>query len=48
MEKIMRVCEITGKVTIVAEGLTTEKAKEMVRELASKDTFATYTRVVAR
>ena len=48
MEKVIRVCEMTGKVTVVAEGLTTEKAMEMVRELSKGAFLEYYTRVVAR
>ena len=48
MEKIIRVCEITGRVTEVAVGLDTAAAMAMVRELASKDEFATYMRVGER
>ena len=48
MENIIRVCEMTGKVTVVAEGLTTEKAMEMVRELNKTAFLEHYTRVVAR
>ena len=46
MEKVIRICEITGRVTIVAENVSTEKAKEIVRENAANDPFATYRRVV--
>ena len=48
MEKIIRICEITGKVSIVAENLNTATAMEMVKELSKKDNFAEYRRVVAR
>ena len=48
MEKIMRICEITGKVGIVAENLDTATAMEMVKELSKKDKFAEYRRVVAK
>mgnify|MGYP003470312278 CR=1 FL=1 len=48
MEKIIRVCEITGRVSEVAVNLDTATAMTMVRELASKDEFATYMRVVAK
>lgn len=48
MEKIIRICEITGRVSIVAENLNTETAMEMVKELSKKDHFAEYRRVVAR
>ena len=45
MEKVIRVCEMTGRVTTVAECVTTEKAKEIIRELAPKDEFGRYMRV---
>jgi hypothetical protein len=48
MEKIIRVCEITGRVSEVAVNLDTATAMAMVKELASKDEFATYMRVVAK
>ena len=48
MEKIIRVCEITGRVSTVAENLDTATAMAMVRELSQKDKFAEYRRVVAR
>jgi hypothetical protein len=48
MEKIIRVCEITGRVTTVAEGLTTIEAMNLVRELSREDAYACYMRVVKR
>lgn len=48
MEKIIRVCEITGRVNEVAVNLDTATAMAMVKELANKDEFATYMRVVAK
>lgn len=45
MEKVIRVCEITGRVTVVAECVTTERAKEIIKELAPKDEFGRYIRV---
>lgn len=46
MEKVIRICEITGKVSTVAENLTTAEAMALVREKSASDEFATYTRVV--
>ena len=46
MEKVIRICEITGKVNTIAVNLTTEEAIELVRELAREDNFATYRRVI--
>lgn len=45
MEKVIRVCEITGRMTVVAECVTTERAKEIIKELAPKDEFGRYIRV---
>ena len=46
MERVIRVCEITGKMTVVATNLTTNEAMALVKELAAGDQFATYRRVV--
>ena len=46
MEKVIRICEITGKVTTIATNLTTNEAIDLVRELAKEDNFATYRRVI--
>lgn len=46
MEKVIRICEITGRVTTVATNLTTEEAKALVREKAKEDGLATYRRVI--
>ena len=46
MEKVIRICEITGKVTTIAINLTTEEAINLVRELAKGDQFGQYRRVV--
>ena len=48
MEKIIRICEITGRVNTVAENLDTVTAMEMVKELSKKDDLAIYRRVVAK
>ena len=45
MEKVIRVCEITGRVTTVAECVTAKRAKEIIKELAPKDEFGRYIRV---
>jgi hypothetical protein len=45
MEKVIRVCEMTGKMTIIAECVTTERAKEIIKELAPKDEFGRYIRI---
>ena len=48
MERVIRVCEMTGRVTVVAEGLNTEEAMAMVRKLSCEDEFAMYRRVVVK
>lgn len=47
MEKVIRICEITGRMTVVATNLTTEQAMVLVRERAKADEFGDYRRVVA-
>jgi hypothetical protein len=46
MEKVIRICELTGRMTVVATNLTTEQAKALVRERAKADEFGDYRRVV--
>ena len=48
MEKIIRICELTGKVTVVAENLNIAEAMAKVIELSKGDDLAMYRRVVAR
>lgn len=48
MEKVIRVCEMTGRVTTVAENLTTEQAMAMVKELSKNAFLEHYLRIVAR
>lgn len=45
MFKVVRVCEITGRVAVVAENLDLENAMAKVKEMAKADTLATYFRV---
>jgi hypothetical protein len=47
MEKVIRICEITGRMTVVATNLTTEQAMALVREKAKADEFGEYRRVLA-
>jgi hypothetical protein len=47
MEKVIRICEITGRMTVVATNLTAEQAKALVREKAQADKFGEYRRVLA-
>jgi hypothetical protein len=47
MEKVIRICEITGRMTVVATNLTTEEARALVRERAKADEFGEYRRVLA-
>ena len=46
MEKVIRICEITGRKTTIADNLTTEQAMAMVKDLAKDDEFGMYCRVV--
>lgn len=46
MEKVIRICEITGKVTRVAENLTTEEAKALIVKCAKDDPYGEYRRVI--
>ena len=46
MEKVIRICEITGRKTVVAENLTTEEAMALVREKSREDEFGSYMRIV--
>ena len=46
MEKVIRICEITGKMTVVVEQVDTETAKEIVKKLSCEDEFGCYYRVV--
>ena len=46
MEKVIKVCEITGRITTVAENVDAATAMRIVRENATIDPFATYIRVV--
>jgi hypothetical protein len=46
MEKVIRICEITGKVTTIVENVDAETAMQIVRENAATDPFARYMRVV--
>ena len=47
MEKVIRICEITGEVTTIATNLTTNEAMALVRAKAKDDEFGNYRRVVA-
>ena len=46
MEKVIRICELTGRMTVVATNLTTEQAKALIKERAKADEFGDYRRVV--
>lgn len=47
LEKVIRVCELTGRVTTVATNLTTEAAKALVIARTREDgDFAHYIRIV--
>ena len=45
MEKVIRVCEITGRVKVIATNLNTEQAMALVKENAKEDCFGQYIRV---
>ena len=45
MEKVIRICEITGRVMVIATNLTTEQAMALVKEKAKEDAFGQYMRV---
>ena len=46
MEKVIRICEMTGRMTVVATNLTTEEAMALIRECAKDDALGTYRRVI--
>lgn len=46
MEKIIMICEFTGRVSVVAENLTTEQAKAWIIAHNDPNGFVTYARVV--
>jgi hypothetical protein len=48
MEKVIRICEITGRVTTIATNLTTDEAKALIMERKANgaDPFGDYRRVV--
>lgn len=46
MEKVIRICELTGRMTVVADNLTTEQAMNLVREKSREDEFGCYYRVL--
>ena len=46
MEKVIRICELTGRMTVVAANLTTDEAKALIKERAKADEFGDYRRVV--
>lgn len=45
MEKVIRICDITGRITTVAERVTTDEAMRLVRRLSKEDEFAVYYRI---
>ena len=45
MEKVIRVCDITGRKTVVAERVTMYEAMNLIRKLSAEDEFAHYYRV---
>jgi hypothetical protein len=45
MERVIRVCDITGRKTVVAEKATRYEAMELIRKLSAEDEFAHYYRI---
>lgn len=45
-EKVIRVCEMTGRMTVVKDNLTTDETMALVREKTKGDEFARYIRIV--
>lgn len=45
MERVIRVCDITGRKTVVAERATMYEAMTLIKKLAKEDEFAHYYRV---
>ena len=45
MERVIRICEITGRMTIEADNVTTEEAIAIVKERSEVDVFGEYRRV---
>lgn len=45
MEQVIRICEITGRMTVVAESLTTQEAMDLVAKKSREDEFGSYRRV---
>lgn len=45
MEKVIRVCDITGRKSVVAERVTMYEAMNLIRKLSAEDEFAHYYRV---
>ena len=48
MEKVIRICELTGKKMVIAENLITEQAIEIVKMKSKEDEFGCYRRVVTK
>ena len=45
MEKVIRICEVTGRMTVVAENLFPHDARELVFESAKSDPYGCYYRI---
>jgi hypothetical protein len=45
MERVIRVCDITGRKTVVADGIPMYEAMELIRKLSAEDEFAHYYRI---
>ena len=45
MEKVIRICEVTGRMTVVAENLFPHDARELVFKSARNDPYGCYYRI---
>lgn len=48
MEKVIRICELTGRMTVVATNLTTDEAIALVKRCHEGDEFGEYRRVLTK
>lgn len=45
MTKVIRVCEITGRVNTIATNLTDQQASNLIQQLSANDDFGSYYKV---
>lgn len=48
MEKVIRICELTGRMTVVATNLTTDEAIALIKRYREGDEFGEYRRVLTK